>query len=314
MRVARAFQFPEEKWKLREKAKRVEILSLFLLMTTAVLVYITHGSSQAMKTVFTGDLLAMIPPISALFAYRYELRPANKRFPWGYYRSVAVAFLSTATAHVMLGSWLFLDAVMKLLKKERPPVGMFEIAGHQFWAGYAMLFALIYSIIVCTTMAKLKMPIAEKLHDKVLQADADLNKGDRLSESAAILGILGIGFGLWFADSAAAAFVSLEIIRDGVSNLREVIRDLMDETPTEMEDGKSLEKLPIELKEAAEKMSWIREASVRLREQGHVLTGDVFVVPRDAAVTVSQVEESSAALEKLDWRLHGLQIVLVSSL
>jgi hypothetical protein len=58
---------------------------------------------------------------------------------------------------------------------------------------------------------------------------------------------------------------------------------------------------------------------VRLREQGHVLTGDVLVVPRagataDAADLVSRVEDAANRLCELDWRLHGLTVMPVSRL
>jgi hypothetical protein len=107
-----------------------------------------------------------------------------------------------------------------------------------------------------------------------------LARADWMAESAAIVGILLIGFGLWRGDSAAAAVISLSIIWDGWHNLRQVIGDLMDESPTEM-GAKELEDLPKEIKKAAERLPWVGRAAVRLRKHGHLLSGEVFVVPRD---------------------------------
>jgi divalent metal cation (Fe/Co/Zn/Cd) transporter len=84
---------------------------------------------------------------------------------------------------------------------------------------------------------------------------------------------------LWWGDAAAAAFISLEIVRDGWHNIRQVVGDLMDEAPTVM-DQRDLEVLPTKLREAAARLPWIGRAAVRLRELGRVLTGEVFVVPR----------------------------------
>jgi hypothetical protein len=51
-----------------------------------------------------------------------------------------------------------------------------------------------------------------------------------------------------------------------------------------------------------------------LREQGHVLNGDVFVVPRGDAVKVKQIEDASRSLAKMDWRIYNLTVMPVSRL
>src|SRR5699024_12496427 len=74
----------------------------------------------------------------------------------------------------------------------------------------------------------LPIPQAEQLHDKVLFADADINKADWSTAVATIAGVLGVGLGLWWADAVAALLVSLSILRDGVKNLRGSIGGLTD--------------------------------------------------------------------------------------
>jgi divalent metal cation (Fe/Co/Zn/Cd) transporter len=44
------------------------------------------------------------------------------------------------------------------------------------------------------------------VHDNALKAEAEMNRDEWISEAAAILGILLIGFGLWWGDAAAAAY------------------------------------------------------------------------------------------------------------
>jgi hypothetical protein len=51
---------------------------------------------------------------------------------------------------------------------------------------------------------------------------------------------------------------------------------------------------------------------VRLRESGHVINGEVFVVPSDDADLVRRIEKASAHLRKQDWRLYSLVVVPVS--
>jgi hypothetical protein len=93
--------------------------------------------------------------------------------------------------------------------------------------------------------------------------------------------------------------------------MRQVIGDLMDETPTTI-GASELEELPTRIKLAAERLDWVESAAVRLRESGHVLNGEVFVVPNDDANLVRRLETASDDLRRMDWRLYSLVVVPVS--
>ncbi|MFN2637772.1 MAG: cation diffusion facilitator family transporter [Gemmatimonadaceae bacterium] len=313
MNFGRRFVFPRKQWEERKKARKLAWISLAALVSTAILMYVTLGQSEAMKTAWVEDLLGMIPPIVLLIAMRLELREPNERFPYGYFRAVSVAFLVTAAVLALAGAWLLFDSTTRLVARERPPIGAMTLFGHQFWLGWAMIVALMYSVLAGVTLGIRKRPVAEKLHDKSLDADADMNRAGWMSEGAAIVGILLVGYGKWWGDAVAAGFISINIIRDGIRNLREVLADLMDETPTKL-GGVETEDLPQRLARAAEKLDWVTKASVRLREQGHVLNGEVFVVPRSSKVAVKDVEDASRELTKMDWRIYSLTVMPVSSL
>ena len=77
-------------------------------------------------------------------------------------------------------------------------------------------------------LGRAKLKLSETLHDKVLYADADMNKADWTTGVAAIAGIVGIGIGWWWADSVAALLISLSIVRDGLRNLKGAVAALMD--------------------------------------------------------------------------------------
>jgi cation diffusion facilitator family transporter len=313
MSAAHAFEFPVEQQKQRRRAGRLSWLSVALLISTAILVWATLGQSEAMKTAWVEDLLGLVPPIVLVAALRLENRTPNRRFPFGYFRVVSIAFLVTSAVLSIAGLWLLYDSVTKLLKKERPPIGAMTIAGHTLWAGWPMIAALCYCVVIGILLGRLKGPVAEELNDKALAADADMNKAGWTSEGAAIVGILLIGYGQWWGDSAAAAFISLNIVRDGWVNLRQVVADLLDESPTKI-GGVDLDDLPEKIRHVAESLPWVKEASVRLREHGHVMSGDVFVVPRGETVQVEQIERASADLAALDWRIYSLTVMPVRSL
>jgi cation diffusion facilitator family transporter len=307
------FQFPAEQQEQRKRAEKLSWLSLALLVSTAIVVWATLGQSEAMKTAWVEDLLGLVPPIVLLVALRVESRAPTKRFPYGYFRITSIAFLITAAVLSLAGLWLLYDSVTKLVAKERPPVGAMTLFGHTLWAGWPMIAALTYCVGIGILLGRLKGPVAEKLNDRALAADADMNKAGWMSEGAAIIGILLIGYGKWWGDSLAAAFISLNIVRDGWKNLRQVVADLMDESPTKL-GGHELESLPERIRDAAERLPWVEKAAVRLREHGHVISGDVFIVPRDEAHLVSRVEQAAGDLTKVDWRIYSLTVMPVSSL
>jgi divalent metal cation (Fe/Co/Zn/Cd) transporter len=317
MNVGRAYTFPPEKWEARKKLRTLSWLSIGSLMLAAVVIGLTVGQSQAMKTAWVSDILTAVPPMALLISLRYELREPSERFPEGYARAISVAFLVTACVLTIIGLYLLYDSAMKLVRREHPPIGTIVLFGHQLWLGWVMIAALAFSATIGFTLGKLKTPIAEQLHSKALQAEADMNRAEWLSEGAAIAGIVLVAFGFWWGDAGAAAFISIEIVRDGWKNIRQVIGDMMDESPTKLGERK-LEALPLRLRAEVRQLAWVKEAAVRLREHGHTITGEVFVVPNRDGLSAEQLleeaERTAERLQRADWRLHGLMVVPVRAL
>jgi divalent metal cation (Fe/Co/Zn/Cd) transporter len=143
------------------------------------------------------------------------------------------------------------------------------------WMGWVMVAALIYSVIPPVVLGRMKRPLARELHDKALKTSAMLDKGDWLSGIAGVL-----GNGLWWADSAAAAFISIEIVKDGFGELSNSIAQLMNKRPSDVE-SKEPDPIVDELQDAFRRLDWVADVRVRLREDGDVVTGEAFVAPRD---------------------------------
>ena len=125
--------------------------------------------------------------------------------------------------------------------------------------------------------------------------------------------MLGIGFGLWWADSVAALIISVDIVMDGVKNLSRVTRDLMDHRPTTVSKAEPLE-LDNTIRRALLELDWVEDADARIREEGHLISGEVYVVPRGGQASVDQVADASAVAMDVDWRLHDLVTSLVDRL
>jgi divalent metal cation (Fe/Co/Zn/Cd) transporter len=202
---------------------------------------------------------------------------------------------------------------MKLISAEHPPIGLVRLLGLEFWAGWLMLPALAYSAIPAVVLGRMKLPLSAALHDKVLYADAKMNKADWLTAVAAMVGVVGIGFGMWWADAVAALVISLDIVHDGWRNVSAAVLDLMDRRPTTHDDTQ-VHPLPAKVKGALEQLDWVHAARVRLREEGHVFTGDALVVPADEHHLVARISDATEKLYALDWRLYDIVIVPVASL
>jgi cation diffusion facilitator family transporter len=314
--IGRAFQLPEEQRRARNKAKRLSWLSIVLLTIAGMLLVLAVGQSEAMKTAWVSDILTAIPPMALLVAMRYELREPTRRFPHGYMRAISVAFLVTSGVLSIIGLYLLVESVMKLLRKQHPSIGMMELFGHQLWAGWVMIAALTFSLSCGLVLGLLKKPVAKQLNDKALSAEATMNRDEWMSEGAAIVGLLLVAFGHWWADAAAAAFISVEIVHDGWINMRLVIADLMDEAPSVL--GKhDIEDTGKEVREAVTKVSGVNSAAVRLREHGRAVTGEVFVVLEGEGGedrTTSRIAEIANAARGVDWRLHDIVVMPVKSL
>lgn len=305
------YELPPEKAALHRRAVRLEwwTIAFFVVAITALAVVL--GQSQAMKAAWVEDILALAPPIAFLIADRYRTRPPDADHPYGRHRSVAVAFLASALALLALGGYVLVESVLRLVRGERPPIGLIEVFGHTLWLGWPMIAVLLATVVPAVLLGRAKTKLAAQLHDKVLHADAEMNRADWLTAAAAVLGILGIGAGLWWADAAAAIVISADIVRDGLRTTRTAVADLMDRRPRTVGDDEP-HPLLTRLTELALDQPWVEDAWIRLREEGHVFVGEMLVVPRpDTDDLVRRLEGLGRLLREADWRMHDIAVAPV---
>jgi cation diffusion facilitator family transporter len=304
------FELPPELEGELRRAKKLEWLTIAYLTSVVVLMYLVMGTSQAMKTAWAEDLLSLIPPIGFLIAARVRYREPNEHYPYGYYRSINIAYFTSAIALAAMGAVLLIDGLMKLVTGEHPTIGGVSIFGQTIWLGWLMLAVLVWATIPAWLLGRAKLRPAEKLHDKPLYADANMNKADWMTGAAAAAGVLGISLGWWWADAVAAILISLDILWDGITHVRAVVGDLMDRAPKSV-DHKHFLELPDRLAAALEELPWVRHAEVRLREHGHVVFGEAYIVPIDDENSLERTEHAATVAHDLDWRLHDICVQLV---
>ncbi|GIM65811.1 hypothetical protein Pve01_95580 [Planomonospora venezuelensis] len=126
--------------------------------------------------------------------------------------------------------------------------------------------------------------------------------------------MLGIGLGLWWADSGAALLISLSIVRDGWTNLHYSTTALMDERARTYDDEHP-HPLTDRVDEVLSRLSWVDDSRSRVRDQGHVFHVESFVRPVSGRTpTLEQLEAAADVLRELDWKVHDVVVVPVRDL
>jgi cobalt-zinc-cadmium efflux system protein len=269
-----AERLPPDVMDALQRAERLEYWNLFWTSTIIVAMGLAMGQSQTMKTAWVEDTLGLVPPIAFLVAAHMERHgQRSRRFPFGFGRVNGLGFFLAAVALAATGALLLWDSAMTLIRAEHATVGSVRLFGHDIWLGWVMLTAQIYSLIPPLIIGRKELPLSETLSDKLLHTDALMNKANWMTGAAGIGGVIGLGLGWWWADSVAAAIISIDIINDGVRALRSSTAELVDGAPRALsgpdlsDDGERLQRL-LEVRYPG--------STVRLRETGRWIRAEIL--------------------------------------
>ncbi|MCH1884266.1 cation diffusion facilitator family transporter [Agrococcus sp. ARC_14] len=306
-------ELPEEQARAMRKARTLEWAVLAYTACTITVVALVMGNSQAMRTAWVEDILSTIPQIAFLVALPFVRRAATAKHPYGYHRAMGVGHLVAGVALLAVGANLCFEAISGLVKQEHPPIGTMQLFGVTVWQGWVMVSVMALIVIGPLIYGRMKMRLAKQLNNKLLYADADMAQADWTTNVGSIIGVLGIGMGIWWLDGAAALFISLSILWDGVKNTRASVLDLMDMRATTFDQS---EPDPVHgrIDVLLRRRRWVREAASRIRDEGQVLHVEAFVVPRRGTVKVADVDRAVADIMALDWRVQDVSVSVVGEL
>ena len=290
------------------RAARLCWWSIGLLGAVTVMMYAAMGGSQAMQTALIEDVLSMLPPMAFLIALRFRARGVDATYINGRERAFDITFLASAVALTAVGALLVLDSLHVLATRTHPVVGTVAIGDTVIWQGWVMIAALAVSCVPPVILGRLKLRLARRLDSKPLHTDADMNKADWMTAVAGIGGIVGIGFGLWWADAAAALFISVEVLRDGVRNLRNAVRDMHDAQPQQV-DRRDVDPLPAAVAEAVSAIDGVTACRVRFHEEGLRLSGVIHVVTAENALSAAQVQSIRDTARAVHWRIDAVAVM-----
>ncbi|MGO1538133.1 MAG: cation diffusion facilitator family transporter [Leucobacter sp.] len=304
---------PENQAKALKSAVRWQIFTICYTAVTIAIVALVLGNSQAMKTAWIEDMLSLLPQISFLIALPFARRKPTAKHPYGQHRAMSVGHLVAGVALFTVGATLAFESASGLIRGEHPTIGTINLFGNTLWLGWLMIAVMAVVVIGPFIYGRAKSKLAPILHDKLLYADADMAKADWHTNVATIIGVLGVGLGVWWLDGAAAVFISLGIIWDGARNTRAAISDLMDQRARTV-DNKERHPLADDVLDHLQSVSWIADAGIRMRDQGHVFHVEVFVKPLNGMVTTEQAAQISDDLNELDWKIQDVVVALCDEL
>ncbi|KRF08963.1 cobalt transporter [Arthrobacter sp. Soil782] len=294
------------------KAVRLEWITIAAVLGIVVIVFLSMGNSQAMKTAWIEDMLSFVPPIAFLIGVRMTRRPATAGHPYGYHRAIGVSHMVAASALCVMGGFLIFDCLKALIAAEHPTIGAMNLFGTPVWSGWIMIAAMVITAIPPVILGRLKLRLAPPLHNKVLYADADMNKADWMTSVAAIVGIVGIGLGWWWADAAAALVIAFSIMKDGITNLRAALAALMDARPTTV-DNATVHPLLGKVNAYLRDVEWVSAGAARLRDEGQVFHVEGFVVPKqDEKATAERLDAIREGLLTMDWKIRDVVVTAVN--
>ena len=281
-------------------AQRLEYWNIGWTISIVVAMGLAMGGSQAMKTAWVEDTLGLVPPIAFLVALHYEGRAANRRYHYGFDRVNGLGFMIAAVALASVGLLLLKESVTTLVTGEHVTIGSTRIWGRDVWLGWFMLAAQAYATIPPLIIGHKELPLARRLYDKLLHTDAQMNKANWQTGIAGFLGVAGLGLGFWWADSAAAAIISISIILDGWKSLRIATSELVDGIPCELGDGQMSDDATAV---AAALRKAFPKARVLMRETGRYIRAEVV-----GAVPPKGFDVESLDIPDLEdrWRLDSL--------
>lgn len=304
---------PHRERQYMRKAAKLEWLSIGYAAFTITLVALIVGNSQAMRTAWVEDMLSVLPQLAFLVSLQFTRLRRRATHPYGYHRSMGAGHLVAGVALLAVGGMLAYESISALIKAEHPTIGTMNMFGHTIWQGWLMMAVMAVIAAPAVILGKLKVKVAKPLDNKLLYADADMAKADWQTNAASIVGVAGIAIGLWWLDSVAATVIAAGILKDGWTNTRVAVVDLLDRRST-LYDGTDPHPLQTQVEERLQGQDWVREVAVRMRELGQVLHVEAFVVPHSSAVTTAQLEHARKACEEIDWQIYDMVMVPVEEI
>lgn len=167
------------------------------------------------------SLIDLGATVMTYVAVRISGKPADEEHHYGHGKVEAVSALAETALLFLLSGVVIWEAIKRLVEHE----------GHVVEASVWAFGVIIVSIVVDFFRARALSHAAEKTSSHALEADALHFSSDLWSSLAVLIGLLGVHFGLPWADSAAALVVAVLVCFAGWRLGKRTIDTLTDVAP-----------------------------------------------------------------------------------
>ncbi len=208
-----------------QEKKRVASLSLLASAGLSVLKFIA--------AIITGSLGLLSEAVHSLvdfgataitwFAIKWSAQPADEEHHFGHAKIESIAALVETLLLIGIAAFIAYAAAFRLL-------GGTSDVEVTWWA----LAIMVVSIVVDFNRSRALANTAKATGSEALAADAAHFQSDMWGSAAVLVGLVGVWFGVWWADSVAALLVSGVIAKIGWSLGKSTFASLMDTVPEGM--------------------------------------------------------------------------------
>ncbi len=167
------------------------------------------------------SLIDLGATIMTYAAVRISGKPADDEHHYGHGKVESVSALGETALLFLLSGIVIWEAVKRLIEHE----------SHAVIATYWAFGVMAASVIIDFYRARALSRVAKATHSQALEADALHFSSDLWASLAVLAGLVGVRFGFWWADSAAALLVAGLVCVAGWRLGRRTIDTLTDTAP-----------------------------------------------------------------------------------
>jgi cation diffusion facilitator family transporter len=154
-------------------------------------------------------------------AVRTSGKPADEEHQYGHHKFEAVSALAETALLFLLSGVVIWEAIKRLAEQDAPLVEA------TVWAFVVVIGSMVVDFLRSRALSR----TAKKTKSQALEADALHFSSDLASSFAVLIGLIGVRFGLAWADSAAALIVAVVVCVAGWRLGRRTIDTLTDVAP-----------------------------------------------------------------------------------
>ena len=283
----------DEALEANAEGRHALIISLAVLLATALLqgVVVVFSGSVALLGDTLHNVADALTAVPLLIAFRLALRPATKRFTYGYGRAEDLAGIFVVAMIALSSAVAAYEAINRLINPQQ--------VTHLWAVGAAAIIGFAGNELVATY----RIRVGRRIGSAALVADGLHARTDGLTSLAVLFGVVGVALGWKQADPIVGLLITITIIAILRSAITQVGGRLMDAIdPALVEQGE-------EILQSFDGVHSVDD--MRMRWIGHALSAEVSLTV-SSSLTLEEAHSLTHVAEKaLKTQLRRLDRVVI---